>query len=163
MANGGDNMHITLETDYALRIVDCLARHNSRMGAKLLSEEVSVTLRFSLKILRKLVATRVVRSYKGTQGGYEIARPLHDISLYDIMETIEGPFVFNRCLCDDFECTQHEDKNCIYRDIFDELSADVRQKLEAITLDKMLRISDPDADADPDLQYDWEPEYAMQP
>jgi Rrf2 family protein len=130
------------------------------MGAKLLSEEVCVTLRFSLKILRKLVATGIVRSYKGTQGGYEIARPLSEISLNDIMETIEGAFVFNRCLCDDFACTQYEDKNCAYYDVFAEISAEMRGRLQALTLDKLIR--KPAEEAEPILEYQWEPEFSMQ-
>lgn len=67
-------MYITLEADYAVRIVNCLAKNGSRMDAKALSAATGVTLRFSLKILRKLVAQGIVRSYKGTQGGYELAR-----------------------------------------------------------------------------------------
>ena len=48
-------MHITLESDYAVRIVSRLARQGGRMDAKRIAEETGVTLRFSLKILRKLV------------------------------------------------------------------------------------------------------------
>ena len=53
-------MHITLESDYAVRIVYCLARQGGRMDAKKIAEETGVTLRFSLKILRKLVAGGLV-------------------------------------------------------------------------------------------------------
>ena len=49
-------MHITLEADYAVRIVNCLTRCKTRMDAKSLASATGVTLRFSLKILRKLVA-----------------------------------------------------------------------------------------------------------
>ena len=41
-------MHITLETDYAVRIVYCLAinRERKRMDAKTIAEQTGVTLRF---------------------------------------------------------------------------------------------------------------------
>ena len=58
-------MHITLEADYAVRIVYCLAAAGKRMDAKAISDDTAVTLRFSLKILRKLVAGGIVRSFKG--------------------------------------------------------------------------------------------------
>lgn len=45
-----------------------------KVGAKTISEMTGVTLRFSLKILRKLVAAGIVKSFKGTQGGYEIGK-----------------------------------------------------------------------------------------
>ena len=46
-------MYITLETDYAIRIVDCLVHSDHRMDAQSISEATYVSLRFSLKILRK--------------------------------------------------------------------------------------------------------------
>ena len=68
-------MHITQESDYAVRIVYCLAKCGTRRDARGISEEMCVTLRFSLKILGKLVSSGIVESYKGNRGGYELARP----------------------------------------------------------------------------------------
>ena len=62
-----NDVHITLEADYAVRIVQVLAQSNKRLDAKTISEMTGVTLRFSLKILRKLVAAGIIRSFKGTQ------------------------------------------------------------------------------------------------
>lgn len=131
-------MYFTLETDYAIRIVDCLSRSNGRMGAKIISEKTGVTLRFSLKILRKLVASGIIRSFQGAQGGYEIARPLDDISLNDIVETIEGPFTLNRCQHDDFECTRVADKECPYHYLFTELSEKVISELKSTKISKFI-------------------------
>ena len=58
-------MFITLESDYAVRIVACLAKENRRLDAKTISEMTCVTLRFALKILRKLVSAEIVKSFKG--------------------------------------------------------------------------------------------------
>jgi len=66
-------MHLTLEADYAVRIVDKLAIKNKKMGAQSIAEQTNVPLRFALKILRKLVACGAVKSYKGAHGGYIIA------------------------------------------------------------------------------------------
>ena len=91
-------MHITLESDYAVRIIYCLAQNPLRMDAKKISDETGVTLRFSLKILRKLVSGGLVQSYKGTKGGYELAKPPKDISLADVIQTVEGKFALSRCV-----------------------------------------------------------------
>ena len=88
-------MHITLEADYAIRIVQVLAQNQRRLDAKTISEMTGVTLRFSLKILRKLVAAGIIKSFKGTQGGYEIGRELDQISLGEVIETIEGRYTLN--------------------------------------------------------------------
>ena len=74
-------MHMTLEADYAVRIVEFLAVNPGRADAKTISERTSVTLRFTLKILRTLVSDGIVRSYKGAKGGYELAKPPKEITL----------------------------------------------------------------------------------
>lgn len=61
-------MHITLEADYAIRIVQVLAQNQRRLDAKTISEMTGVTLRFSLKILRKLVAARHHQILQGHPG-----------------------------------------------------------------------------------------------
>ena len=68
-------MYITLEADYAVRILLYLYEQGKRCDAKTISEDTEVTLRFALKILRKLAAAGLVRSFKGFKGGYEVSLP----------------------------------------------------------------------------------------
>ena len=129
-------MHITLEADYAVRIVGCLAQEKRRMDAKAISDVTCVTLRFSLKILRKLVASGIVKSYKGVQGGYELARKPSEISLKDVIEAVEGRYVLNRCLTDGYECSRGMSGKCCFQRVFGEISSMVGKKLEEYTFDK---------------------------
>lgn len=124
-------MHITLEADYAVRIVNCLAKNNVRMDAKALSAATGVTLRFSLKILRKLVSEGIVRSYKGTQGGYELAKPAQEITLGEVIERVEGPITFSRCVGDpQFQCTRADCSDiCRFHRTYTELADLVRKRL----------------------------------
>lgn len=125
-------MYITLEADYAVRIVDCLARNAMRMDAKTLSAHTGVTLRFSLKILRKLVAEGLIRSYKGTQGGYELALPPEQISLGRVIETVEGPITISRCVGQgEFVCSRLENPEgyCRFNKTYAEVAEMVRERL----------------------------------
>lgn len=131
-------MHITLESDYAVRIVACLSKKNMRQDAKSISDETCVTLRFALKILRKLVAGGIVKSFKGTQGGYEIAKKPHEISLKDVIETIEGTYCLNRCLDTNSPCSMGRSGICSYQKAFDEISTNVRKQLETYTFDRLM-------------------------
>ena len=63
-------MRCTHEADYAIRVTCCLAFSGSKVGAKQISESTGVTLRFALKILRKLIQADIVKSFKGASGGY---------------------------------------------------------------------------------------------
>lgn len=122
-------MRFTMETDYAIRIVYCLAKAEKRMDAKTIAETCGVTLRFSLKILRKLVAAGIVKSFKGTQGGYEIGRALDEISLYDVIRTVEGEYHLSRCQDEDYDCGRRTP--CKFKKIFCDISQEVQEKLES--------------------------------
>lgn len=135
-------MYITLESDYAVRITSCLAVHNKRLDAKTISSSTGVTLRFALKILRKLVAGGIVNSYKGTQGGYQLARNPSDISLKDVIEAIEGTYNFSRCLDDSYECTRGMSGICCYQRAFGEISDIVRKKLEEYNFGDLLKLQE---------------------
>lgn len=129
-------MHITLETDYAVRIVDKLASEGQKMDAKSISESTDVTLRFALKILRKLVNGGVVKSYKGAKGGYVLARDASEITLKQVFESVEGPYQLSRCLGEGCECSRTTSCGCRFQPVFDDISMMVREKLDAVTFEK---------------------------
>ena len=132
-------MRITLESDYALRILGALAVHDGRVDAKTLSDEISVTQRFTLKILHKLVSTGYVKSYKGVRGGYQLNIPPEKITLKSVIELIDGPIAISRCLESSEACSLNPDKTaCIYHHIFDTISLDVARKLAGITIADVL-------------------------
>lgn len=133
-------MHITLETDYAVRIVHCLALAHDpkRVDAKTISESTGVTLRFSLKILRKLVSSGIVKSFKGTQGGYELAKSVDEITLNDVIVTVEGPFTISRCLNPEFCCSRGDVADCKFQAIYDEISQLVQDKLSAVKFSDLI-------------------------
>lgn len=131
-------MHITLESDYAVRIVNCLVEAGTRLDARTISERTDVTLRFSLKILRKLVAEGIVKSFKGTQGGYELAKPINEISLGDVIEAVEGEIAISRCTKEGFVCNREHTVPCKFQKIYREISLEVQEKLKSITFDQLL-------------------------
>lgn len=123
-------MHMTLETDYAVRIVDYLAASNQKIDARSIAENTCVPLRFALKILRKLVSDGLVQSYKGAHGGYTLARPGNRITLREVIESVEGPYMISRCQQDEYACTHQA---CRYHRIYAEISESVRQQLDSYT------------------------------
>lgn len=88
----------------------------------------NVPLRFALKILRKLVASGAVKSYKVAHGGYMIAKDPKDITLREVIEAVEGPFMISRCQQDDYCCTN---TSCRVHNIYAEISYMVRDKLDS--------------------------------
>ena len=127
-------MHMTLEADYADRIVEFLATQTERADAKTIAEQTNVTLRFTLKILRTLVADGIAHSYKGAKGGYELAKPAKEITLREVIESVEGPYMISRCQGESYSCTRTD---CHLHGIYGKISVMVRKELDAITFDKI--------------------------
>lgn len=130
-------MRISLETDYAVRIVDCLVNQDRRTSASEISEKTRVTEKFCLKILRKLVSAGLVRSYKGVGGGYELNKKPEEITLKQVIETIEGPIVLSRCLQDDFNCEHnHSNCACYFHKVFYEVSKEMAERFDNVTFSR---------------------------
>ena len=132
-------MRITLESDYALRIVSMLANAEGRLDANTIAEKTSVSLRFALKILNKLTIGGIVASFKGAKGGYMLKKAPQEISLKDVIELIDGPIAIARCLESSETCSMISDKTaCIYHHIFDKISLELSAKLKGITIADVL-------------------------
>ncbi len=132
-------MRITHEADYAIRVACCLAVADGKVGAKQISEMTGVTLRFALKILRKMILGDLVKSFKGVSGGYMLNRSPAEISFGEIIECIDGPIAINHCLTGEFDCTRVPQKReCDFRRVFTAVNQRLRKDLYEITLDQFL-------------------------
>lgn len=115
-----------------------LVKAQRRLDAKYISENTQVTLRFALKILRKLAVSGMIRSYKGVGGGYELNRPPEQITLYDIITLIEGNCYLSRCLDESIGCKRKASASCKVRAVFSRVSGIVGRELRAVTMDQLL-------------------------
>lgn len=140
IVKGAFLVHITQESDYAVRIVYCLAREARRMDARTISEQMAISLRFSLKILGKLAQSGLVVSYKGNRGGYELSRPAAQITLRQVIEAVEGPYRLSRCLGEDAgECSRGASGCCAFQRVFGRISGTINRELEAVNFEMLLR------------------------
>ena len=89
-------MKVSAKVDYACRVMAELARlHGTGELARIehLAETESVPANFLAQILIELRDHGLISSRRGNRGGYMLARPPDEITLYDILIAIEG-----RCL-----------------------------------------------------------------
>ena len=125
-------MVMTLEADYAVRIMENLTKNEGRCDAKSISEEMQIPLRFCLKILRKLVADELVCSFKGAKGGYTLAKPAEKTTLREVIESVEGPYMLSRCQKEEYSCGR---SHCRLHKIYEKISDDVRNELDSYTFE----------------------------
>lgn len=127
-------MVMTLETDYAVRIMELLTKTNGKVDAGSISESTHVPQRFALKILRKLVSDGLIVSFKGAHGGYALARPADQITLREVLESVQGPYMISRCQQDEYCCAHSgSGAHCRFHKVYDEVTEMVRKKLDSYT------------------------------
>lgn len=99
-------MQITRATDYAVRVMIHLAGlpPGSRVRQSQLSRATDVSGHFLSKVLQQLVRSRLIRSQRGSGGGFALAVAGTDVSLLDIVEAMEGPLRLNQCLQEGLSC-----------------------------------------------------------
>lgn len=102
-------MKITRETDYAIRCVLHLSQDPDKViMVDAISRDSKIPKSFLAKILQKLSKAGIVRSFRGVKGGYQLEKHPSEISLLNIIETIEGPVVMNECAMNKNFCDMSE-------------------------------------------------------
>ncbi|MFO0752850.1 MAG: Rrf2 family transcriptional regulator [Thermodesulfovibrionales bacterium] len=131
-------MEITRETDYAIRCVLYLAGKQEEVTmVEEIAREMSVPKSFLAKILQKLVRSKLARSYRGVKGGFQLARTPKEISLLDVIETIQGPVAMNRCAVDESICGFSA--ACVVHPVWIDLRRKVEEYLRDVTFEMLRR------------------------
>jgi Rrf2 family protein len=88
-------MHVTAKADYAVRAVVELAGSGQDAPRKVddVARAQAIPVSFLENILTQLRSTGMVRSQRGPEGGYWLAKPAAEVSLAQIIRAVEGPLV----------------------------------------------------------------------
>lgn len=101
-------MRFQITTDYAIRMIIYLAQHHNQVvTAKEMAEQLGITNGYVNKLAGKIKQAGYIDSIQGPVGGYRLAKSASDITLYDIIEAMEGKICINRCLEEDGFCSRH--------------------------------------------------------
>ncbi len=86
-------MRMSAKAEYAVRAMVELAAADEGVLVKTddLAKAQGFPAQFLVDILTNLRTDRLVRSHRGRDGGYELARPAADISIADVLRCIDGP------------------------------------------------------------------------
>lgn len=85
-------MRVSAKADYALRACAELAAAGAGpMKAERISDAQDIPIKFLESILLELKHAGIVRSQRGPDGGYSLARPAAEISLADVIRAVDGP------------------------------------------------------------------------
>src|SRR2546425_9487608 len=86
-------MKLSRASSYALQAVAFMAAKKSEepVASHIIAQARGIPERFLLKVLKPLVSARVLRSVKGPNGGYQLAKAPAQITMLEVLEAVEGP------------------------------------------------------------------------
>jgi len=86
-------MRVSAKADYAIRATAELAaaEGTGQLRADRIAEAQEIPIKFLESILLELKHAGIVRSQRGAEGGYALARPGSEISLADVIRAVDGP------------------------------------------------------------------------
>jgi Rrf2 family protein len=136
-------VRISAKADYAVRALAELAATESGSPVKgeVLATNQDIPLNFLENILRELRHAGIVRTQRGAEGGYLLARPATAINLAEILRAVEGPLAAVQGTRPD-ELAYEGAAECLV-DVWVAVRAALRSVLEKVTLADLARGSLP--------------------
>ncbi len=85
-------MRVSAKADYAVRAAaELAAAGEGPVKGEKLAEAQDIPLQFLEHILLELKHAGIVRARRGAKGGYWLARPADEVTIADIVRSVEGP------------------------------------------------------------------------
>jgi Rrf2 family protein len=133
-----DRMRVSAKADYAVRAAAELAASSG--GRPLKREQIAqaqgIPSKFLETIMLELKHAGIVKSLRGAEGGYSLARPASDISVADVIRAVEGPLAHVRG--ERVETVEYAGAASRLRDVWVAVRASLREILETTSLDDLV-------------------------
>lgn len=127
--------------EYAIRAMTFLARQPSGKlsGAREIARAENVPMAFLWKILQNLTRRRLIRSFKGVHGGYELASPAHRITVRDIVCAMDNGDAAEGCVLGLAECS---DRNpCPLHDTWKDIRSRLTGMMQQTTVADLAEVA----------------------
>jgi len=131
-------LRLTSAADYAIRAMiylSCLPDGGIALRSEI-AESQNIPTSFMAKILRSLVRARLLKSSRGVNGGFSLARHTGEISMLEIVEAIEGPLALTECVPSPTGCEWSADCPASY--VWMKVQENVKDTLRATTLEDLV-------------------------
>lgn len=126
-------MKLSTKGRYGVRALVELAAESGRgLVIKKLASDQDVSQKYLEKIFSSLKASGLVKSSRGANGGYVLARDPKDTTVLEVLNSLEGSLAPVDCVDDSKLC--NKTKWCVTRDIWAKVKDSIEQTLSSITL-----------------------------
>jgi Rrf2 family protein len=127
------SVRLSAKGDYAIRAaVELAAAGEGPVKGERIVAAQSIPPKFLENILIELRRAGIVRSQRGAEGGYWLAKPATEITLADVIRAVEGPLATVRG--ERPESLEFAGASAPLRDVWVAVRANLRAVLESVTL-----------------------------
>ena len=133
-------MKLSTKGKYGVRAVFEIARHYGKgpITIKEIADRQGISFSYLEQILHKLGKSGVIESVRGPAGGYLLARKPAELTIGDIVRSLEGPIALSHCLepGEPGDCNQADD--CVARMVWTKVGAKIEEALDSISFNDLL-------------------------
>lgn len=128
-------MLITRASEYAILSLIVLSKSSVPVDSETLSRDLSISKSFLSKILQALAKNSILKSYKGVNGGFALAKEASAINMLQVISSVEGkaPAVFD-CASSLNDCPSDKAEICSIWPFLNKLQCKIDHFFKDLTL-----------------------------
>ncbi len=134
-------MKFSTRSTYGLRAVIKLGQNWGKGPISLaqISEEENISLSYLERIFAKLKKDKIVKAIKGSRGGYVLSRSPAKISLWEILNSLEGRITPFYCISEQGKIYCQAKHNCQVASVLLKLQNIIRENLQKMNLEQVIK------------------------
>ena len=101
-----------------------------------IAKRQDISIKYLEQLIIPLKKAKFVKSVRGPKGGHLLAKPPADITMGEIVDTLEKGIDLTQCVTDPHECDRSGD--CITREVWNMATKAMYDKLNTITLSNVI-------------------------
>ena len=136
----GGNMKLSTKGRYGLKAIMDIAEYSADEAVciKHISERQNISERYLEQLMRKLRKAGLVKSVRGANGGYMLAKEPSEISVGDIIRATEGDLKAVHCGGDDPDNTCGNADLCAARYVWDRINNAIEAAVDTVYLSELV-------------------------
>ncbi|HWJ03191.1 MAG TPA: Rrf2 family transcriptional regulator [Verrucomicrobiae bacterium] len=134
-------MRLSTKGRYGVKAMFDLAQHTGEgpVSLKNIADRQGISEHYLEQLISGLRKAGLVKSVRGAQGGYTLAKEPAKITVGDVIRVLEGPIAPVECVSEeDPEICQKADC-CVTRGIWEKVRNSIADVLDSITLEDMVK------------------------
>lgn len=141
MTERGIKLKLSTKGRYGLKAIHQLAMlsdKNTPMPVKVVAEKIGVSELYLEQIFSVLKKCALIKSVRGAQGGYFLAKDSSEITVGDVLRCLEGSFAPSNCVLEDSDSSCSNSEDCVTKAVWEKMKTSIDECVDAITLQDMI-------------------------